>query len=191
MSCHRRFCFGRIANSQTGIPATIFETPCHRTYMNSSKLWWMVMFSPCGSCCRQGSWQHQAADLLSLVRVVVRWQAGVNPNAPLDSNHMTALMISSMMGNWDRQRPERLTRSSFDVKSRYAGHASHTNIRKHISGRILFNYLLKTSKLTWMARCLVQDVPDTFRFAPTWVVHLFLQDYAPSTMLAPLARTFR
>lgn len=28
-------------------------------------------------------------------------QAGVNPNSPLDSNHMTALMISSMMGNWD------------------------------------------------------------------------------------------
>ena len=28
-------------------------------------------------------------------------QAGVNLNAPLDSNHMTALMISCMMGNWD------------------------------------------------------------------------------------------
>ena len=28
-------------------------------------------------------------------------QAGVNLNAPLDSNHMTALMIACMMGNWD------------------------------------------------------------------------------------------
>eukprot|EP00405_Crypthecodinium_cohnii_P021220 CAMPEP_0206469038 /NCGR_PEP_ID=MMETSP0324_2-20121206/30015_1 /ASSEMBLY_ACC=CAM_ASM_000836 /TAXON_ID=2866 /ORGANISM="Crypthecodinium cohnii, Strain Seligo" /LENGTH=239 /DNA_ID=CAMNT_0053942667 /DNA_START=36 /DNA_END=755 /DNA_ORIENTATION=- len=28
-------------------------------------------------------------------------EAGVNPNEPLDSNHMTALMIASMMGNWD------------------------------------------------------------------------------------------
>jgi len=28
-------------------------------------------------------------------------EAGVDPNAPLDNNHMTALMISCMMGNWD------------------------------------------------------------------------------------------
>ena len=33
---------------------------------------------------------------------VASMQAGVNANAPLDSNHMTALMISCMMGNWDR-----------------------------------------------------------------------------------------
>ena len=36
---------------------------------------------------------------LALVLIV---QAGVNLNAPLDSNHMTALMIACMMGNWDR-----------------------------------------------------------------------------------------
>jgi hypothetical protein len=28
-------------------------------------------------------------------------EAGVNPNAPLDANHMTALMIACMTGNWD------------------------------------------------------------------------------------------
>jgi len=28
-------------------------------------------------------------------------EAGVNPNEPLDGNHMTALMISCFMGNWD------------------------------------------------------------------------------------------
>lgn len=28
-------------------------------------------------------------------------EGGVNPNAPLDSNHMTALMIACVMGNWD------------------------------------------------------------------------------------------
>ena len=28
-------------------------------------------------------------------------EAGVNPNAPLDGNGLTALMIACTMGNWD------------------------------------------------------------------------------------------
>ena len=124
----------------------------------------MVMFSLCESCCRQGSWQLEAADVLSFPRFVVCLQAGVNPNAPLDSNHMTALMISSMMGNWDRPRPER-----FDKQFRccYDGACRVCVTREHAqthSGRILFNCLLKTSKLTWMAHCLAQDVSQRFLF---------------------------
>mmetsp|Transcript_74585 Transcript_74585/g.188556 ORF Transcript_74585/g.188556 Transcript_74585/m.188556 type:complete len:368 (+) Transcript_74585:1322-2425(+) len=50
----------------------------------------------------QDLWEFENAvvdgDVFTVRRLL---EAGVNPNEPLDANHMTALMISCFMGNWD------------------------------------------------------------------------------------------